>query len=152
MFESLDESGDGTIDAEEFGRLFDSLGAKTSQETLEAIVQSLDKDNSGGIDKEEFLDFFKTHILTDLDHHGIHQLAKDIFVQLDQDGSGEITVNELKTTIDALDADFTMDEIGALVKELDEDDSGSISEHEIVRLLLVKHHHLFEHATLPKLE
>lgn len=151
-FDSLDGSGDGHISADELGKLFQALGTTPPKKTMDAIVAALDKDKSGSIDKEEFLAFFKTYILTDLDHHGIHQLAKDMFAKLDRDGSGEITLSEFKGIIDALDVGFTVDDIGALVNELDEKDNGTISEHELVHLLLVRHHNLFQHACLPELE
>lgn len=53
-----------------------------------------------------------------LDTEGLHHLAKDMFSQLDIDGSGELTLSELKQIITQLDVGFTLDEIGQLVKEL----------------------------------
>ena len=53
-----------------------------------------------------------------LDTEGLHHLAKDMFAQLDIDGSGELTLSEFKQIITQLDVGFTLDEIGQLVKEL----------------------------------
>lgn len=152
IFDALDTSGDGHVSAEEIGQLFENLGAKPTKETMDSIVTALDKDKSGTIDKSEFLAFYKSYIVVELDHRGIHDLAANMFAQLDVDGSGEISLSEFKHIIDALEVGFTVDEVGALVNELDEKDNGTISEHEFVHLLLVKHRRLFEHVPLPALE
>lgn len=57
-------------------------------------------------------------IMVKLDTEGLHHLAKDMFAQLDIDGSGELTLTEFKQIITQLDVGFTLDEIGQLVKEL----------------------------------
>lgn len=92
------------------------------------------------------------NIVVKLDHRGLHELAKDMFKQIDADKSGEVTLSEFKYIISKLDVGFSLDEIGALVKELDESDSGTIGEHEFVHLLLGKHSRMLEHAPLPQLE
>ena len=92
------------------------------------------------------------YILVKVDREGLHHLAKDMFAQLDADDSGEITLSELKDVITKLDVGFTLDEIGELVKELDESDEGTVTEEEFAHLLLEKHCRLFQYAPLPALE
>ena len=87
-----------------------------------------------------------------IDHETLHDLAKDVFAQIDIDKSGEITMSELKHTISHLHAGFSLDEIGALVAELDETGDGTVTEHEFMHLILDKHYRMFEHAPLPSLE
>ena len=87
-----------------------------------------------------------------IDHETLRDLAIDIFAQIDTDKSGEITMSELKHTISQLHAGFSLDEIGALVAELDETGDGAVTEHEFMHLILDKHYRMFEHAPLPSFE
>jgi calmodulin len=150
-FDALDLSGDGNIKSSELGKVLHSLGAKATEESLAAMVAVLDKNQDGNISRDEFLDFYKQHMVFDLDRHGLHELARHMFEQFDSDGNGVITLSEFKTVMDALNVDFSIDEIGELVNELDEDHDGTICEHQFVELLK-KHDHLFEQIKLPKLE
>ena len=63
IFEALDSDGSGEIAAEEIGELFEGLGTRLEEDTLDAIVKALDVDRSGGIKLEEFLDFYERYIL-----------------------------------------------------------------------------------------
>lgn len=150
-FDALDISGDGSISSSELGAVLKALGATATAESLTAMVTLLDKDKDGSISRTEFLDFYKEHMCFDLGHDGLHELAKHLFEQIDADGSGEITLSEFKNVVDSFNVGFSVDEIGNLVNELDEQDNGTIGEHEFVELL-EKHDHLFEKIKLPKLE
>jgi Ca2+-binding EF-hand superfamily protein len=150
-FDTLDLSGDGCIRSTELGQVLVSLGAKATEESLTAMVAVLDKDKDGNISRDEFLDFYQKHMVFDLDHEGLHELARHMFEQFDSDGNGVITLSEFKNVMDALNVDFSIDEIGELVNELDEQHAGTIAEHQFVELLK-KHDHLFEQIKLPKLE
>jgi Ca2+-binding EF-hand superfamily protein len=150
-FDALDKSGDGKIQTSELKNIFKALGAPTTEESLQAIVQLLDKNQDGHISKEEFMSFYSANIRFEHDHHGLHELAHDMFQQFDQDQSGEITLGEFKAVMDAFNVGFTVDEIGDLVNELDEQDNGTIGEHEFLELLET-HHHLFQQNKLPPFE
>ena len=53
----------------------------------------------------------------------------------DKDDAGEITIEEFKRKLDAFNVGFSIDEVGAIVNELDEDNSGTIGLHEFEDLL-----------------
>jgi calmodulin len=150
-FDALDLSGDGCIKSNELGKVLYALGARATEESLTAMVAVLDKNNDGNISREEFLDFYQKHMVFNLDHHGLHELARHMFEQFDSDGNGVITLSEFKSVVDALNVDFSIDEIGELINELDEDHDGTIGAHQFVELLR-KHDHLFAQIKLPKLE
>ena len=152
-FDALDKSGDGQIETAELKTILSSLGAPTTQDSLQRIVQLLDKNQDGHISKDEFISFYQANIIFHGhgDHHSLHHLAHEMFHQFDQDGSGEITMGEFKSLLDAFNVGFTVDEIGDLVNELDEQDNGTIGEHEFLELL-EKHRHLFHRDELPPLE
>eukprot|EP00957_Ditylum_brightwellii_P119938 9153258-Ditylum_brightwellii.AAC.1 len=61
--------------------------------------------------------------------------AEELFLLFDVNGSGDVTIGEFKTSLDAFNMAFTVDEIGELVMELDEDGNGMIGEEEFSDLL-----------------
>jgi calmodulin len=150
-FDALDLSGDGYIKSTELGKVLQSLGAKATEESLAAMVAVLDENKDGNISRDEFLDFYQKHMVFDLNREGLNELARHMFEQFDSDGNGVITLSEFKNVMDSLNVDFSIDEIGELVNELDEQHDGTIAEHQFVELLK-KHDHLFEQIKLPKLE
>ncbi|CAB9508822.1 Troponin C, isoform 1 [Seminavis robusta] len=150
-FDAIDVSKSGTIETSDFGAVLKGLGVAATEESLKAMTAVLDEDGDGSISREEFMNFYRDHIMIQLDDHGIHHLAETMFRQIDADGSGEISMSEFKQVLDSFNVGFTVDEIGELINELDEDDNGTIGEEEFVKLL-EKHRLLFEKIPLPKLE
>jgi Ca2+-binding EF-hand superfamily protein len=150
-FDALDSSGDGTIGNQELKQVLSALGAPATDESLQAMIRLLDHNQDGHISKDEFLAFYSANIILEVDHHGLHELAREMFQQFDQDNSGEITLGEFKEVLEAFNVGFTVDEIGDLVNELDEEDDGTIGEHEFFKLL-EKHRYLFKKHSLPPLE
>jgi Ca2+-binding EF-hand superfamily protein len=65
----------------------------------------------------------------------LKELARTIFEMFDEDGSGEITVEEFKTALEKMNAGLTLDEICAIVKDFDEDGSGEISLEEFEKVI-----------------
>ncbi|CAB9503416.1 Troponin C, isoform [Seminavis robusta] len=150
-FDKIDADKSGTLSTDEIGNLLEFLGAKVTKEALAAIVKVLDKDGSGSISRQEFAEFYRDHIMIELDDHNLHKLAKEMFGLLDADGNGEVTLTELKTVLDSYQVGMTLEDIAELINEIDEQENGTISEHETVHLLK-KHRHLFDRTPLPKLE
>jgi Ca2+-binding EF-hand superfamily protein len=156
-FDAFDLARDGYIEDTEFKEILQKLGAPATKESLEAMINLLDKDKSGRVSKEEFLSFYKDQILSTHhgeDHHGhyhFHETAKYMFALFDTDKSGEITIGEFKSVLDAFNVGFTVDEIGDLVNELDEQDNGTIGEEEFVELLKKKKKYLFKKMEMPPL-
>ena len=150
IFASLDTSGDGKIETSELKTILSRLGAPTTQQSLQRITDLLDSNKDGHISKEEFVSFYAKHISFHVGH-GLHELAHAMFHQFDQDGSGEITMGEFKSIMDTFNVGFTVDEIGELVNELDEQDDGTIGEHEFLHLLM-KNRRMFQKEELPTLE
>ena len=73
-----------------------------------------------------------------------------MFEMFDVDRSNDISLGEFKDIIDNFRVGFTVDEIGYLVNELDDDRSGTIGEEEFLDLLK-KHSYLFQRQVLPRL-
>lgn len=132
-FDAIDADRSGAISHEEFRDLLTRLGADLTDEAFTRMVNTLDADGDGEVTKEEFLTWYFAHSAAD--EMSLEERAKDLFEMFDDDKSGELSIGELKSKIDALDMGFTVDEIGAIVNELDKDRSGTVSDEEFHALL-----------------
>ena len=54
IFESIDADGNGSLEAEEIGKLCENMGAKLTERELELAMRVIDKDGSGAVSFDEF--------------------------------------------------------------------------------------------------
>jgi len=146
-FNLFDASGNGKLDLLEVRQFLQSSGMKMSNDEFENIVAVLDVDGDGEISKQEFLQWYTDNMV----HNDLSsdERAKFLFDIFDTDKSGYITVNEFKHQIDAMNIGFSVQDVGELVGEMDEDGDGQIGLEEFETLLeryypkeLGKMHHL----------
>jgi len=146
-FNLFDASGDGKLDLVEVRQFLQSSGMKMSNDEFENISSLLDVDGDGEISKQEFLQWYTDNMV----HNDLSsdERAKFLFDIFDTDKSGFITVNEFKHQIDAMNIGFSVQDVGELVGEMDEDGDGQIGLEEFETLLeryypkeLGKMHHL----------
>lgn len=132
-FDAFDPSGDGAISHEEFEDLMKNLGASMQSENIARMIQVLDRDGDGEVSKEEFIDWYAHN--AGEENISSHERASYLFGLFDTEDKGELTIGEFKRKLDALNVGFSIDEVGAIVNELDEDNSGTIGLHEFANLL-----------------
>lgn len=155
-FDAIDKSGDGQIEVVELRTLMDRLGLPVTDDAFRAIVKLLDPNGDGIISLEEFSSFYLHNVLQhgDEHHHSRHErmneLAHQIFHQFDKDETHSLTLSEFKAVLESFNVDFTIDEMGELVNEIDHDNTGSIGVHEFESLLM-NHRYLFDSYQLPPL-
>mmetsp|Transcript_27740 Transcript_27740/g.77726 ORF Transcript_27740/g.77726 Transcript_27740/m.77726 type:complete len:788 (+) Transcript_27740:417-2780(+) len=151
-FHAFDASKDGNIATSELTNVMQRLGIHMTEESLSRMVNVLDTDKNGVISEEEFVRFYMKHISVGHNspddhhehdaehgghhhrHHILHERAEFFFKLFDADGSGSISIGEFKTTLDAFEVGFTVDEVGELISELDSHADGTLSLHEFVQL------------------
>mmetsp|Transcript_13247 Transcript_13247/g.30123 ORF Transcript_13247/g.30123 Transcript_13247/m.30123 type:complete len:856 (+) Transcript_13247:238-2805(+) len=97
VFRQIDINGDGHIDQEELGKLFEMLGHEITEQQLGEVFASLDLDGNGEINEEEFT---KWYIKSE---ERILSRVKPIFDQLDADSSGTIDRGEVSLLLKTLD-------------------------------------------------
>jgi Ca2+-binding EF-hand superfamily protein len=131
-FDMIDEDRSGFLTHDEFGAVFGRMGAHLTPQTLEAVVAQFDKDGDGQVAREEFLLWYSDQMGSEI--LPPREQAKKLFRLFDSDSNGEITIGEFKNKVDALHLDFTVDDIGAIVNELDRDRTGSVSVEEFEKL------------------
>ncbi|BAZ52107.1 signal transduction protein [Nostoc sp. NIES-4103] len=126
-FKVFDADGSGAISAKELGEVMRSLGQSPSDIELRDMIKEVDVDLSGSIDFEEFKTLM---VSTQGDRKSRLKLAFSVF---DEDGSGQITTNELHNVMSLFG--LTDAELEDLIKEVDHDGDGSIDFQEFMKLV-----------------
>ncbi len=126
-FKVFDEDGSGAISTEELGQVMRSLGQSPSDTELRDTIKEVDVDLSGSIDFEEFKALM---VSKQGDRNSRLKLAFSVF---DENGSGEITVDEMHSVMSKFG--LTDEELDEMVKEVDHDGDGSIDFEEFCKLM-----------------
>lgn len=126
-FKVFDTDGSSCISVEELGQVMRSLGQSPSEIELRDMIKEVDVDLSGSIDFEEFKALM---VAQKGDRKSRLKLAFSVF---DEDGSGEITANELRSVMSQFG--LTDRELDEMIKEVDHDGDASIDFEEFVKLV-----------------
>eukprot|EP00439_Symbiodinium_sp_Y106_P081675 s107_g20.t2 len=144
MFKTLDKDGEGKLSFEELSDGFLKLAAIMRSNDraigyLNKIFAEADEDQSGTLNKEEFSNIFsESSVQRKMDQLGIHAAdMEDLFGMIDEDGSGQVTVDEVIAAFIQLRDPNTAGERGAallskIFAEADSDKSGSLDKDEFV--------------------
>ncbi|KAG7672229.1 hypothetical protein Ndes2526B_g06781 [Nannochloris sp. 'desiccata'] len=132
LFNSFDLDGDGSITYEEFRqglRASASGGGALSDAEIQKVMQDADVDGSGAIDYNEFL-----ASTVDLRLLQREDLLRKMFLELDADGSGTLTVEEIETALSQTSLGGGIDhaDVLELVKRADSNGDGVIDFDEFV--------------------
>lgn len=126
-FNVFDEDGNGAISTAELAQVMQSLGQNPSETELRDLIKEVDVDLSGTIDFEEF----KALLVAQQGDRGSRlKLAFSVF---DEDNSGRITANEMRSVMQQFG--ITDTELDEMVQEVDEDGDGSIAFAEFCQLV-----------------
>ena len=94
-FDLFDKDQSGSIDAEELGEVFRSLGQHYTEAELEEMIAEIDTDRSGSIEFGEFLHLMRRRMRdTDTEEEMV-----EAFKVFDRDSNGLISWQELKTVM-----------------------------------------------------
>ena len=116
---TFDQDGSGTLDAKELKPALEQLGLKCSDKHCEMILRVWDSDHSGKLDLLEFTDLVK---------------SLQTFAKFDQDGSGDIDIEELRPALNRLGLPSNNVPANAIMRWYDADQSGRIELHEFAVL------------------
>eukprot|EP00439_Symbiodinium_sp_Y106_P081108 s107_g20.t1 len=144
MFKTLDKDGEGKLSFEELSDGFLKLAAIMRSNDraigyLNKIFAEADEDQSGTLNKDQFSNIFsESSVQRKMDQLGIHAAdMEDLFGMIDEDGSGQVTVDEVIAAFIQLRDPNTAGERGAallskIFAEADSDKSGSLDKDEFV--------------------
>ena len=148
LFEAIDADGSGEITLDEFREgLFQKFGMELDDAQFAAVSQVADADGSGNIEMGELIVILRrgedAEAVADRIFHTLWQnlilkgmRVTTLFHLCDDDGSGEITLDELREGM-ARVVDLTLSdyEFGCVSKVADKDGSGDVSVKELVRIV-----------------
>ena len=133
IFDLIDKDKDTKISPEELGPALRVCGASPSQQELEMVIQS-SGDQSNLITFGKFIDIYEKLINNqDSEDDIINELKK-----LDKNGTGNITVNDLKSLLANYGKVLTKEEIDDIIQEANADKSGNINIEKFAKILLGK--------------
>ncbi|KAF9465904.1 calmodulin-like protein [Collybia nuda] len=130
-FSLFDKDKDGTISSHELGTVMRSLGQNPTEAELQDMINEVDIDRNGIIDFDEFLALMVKQS-KEGDEEEEMRLAFEVF---DKDGSGSISVAELKQVMESLGENLTTHEINEMIREADENNDGEISFAEFKKMM-----------------
>jgi len=129
VFESIDKNGDGNITLKE---LKDGLKDVKNKEELMAIMEGADTDGSGTINYTEFI-----AATMEQNMYLKEENLRNAFRMFDKDGSGKISIDEMKQALGAEVEGQTdnEDEWNQLIEEVDIDGDGEIDFEEFISMM-----------------
>ncbi len=129
-FRKFDKDGSNSMSATELAAVLKAVGRPYSlQRVQEAMDIITGGSNSESISFEEFATLLESDLMDDQDKRLLER-----FKLFDADGSGQITLEELKICIRNLDSLVTSDEIQDMLKRADITSDGQISYEEFIEL------------------
>lgn len=129
-FDSIDTDGNGKLDVQELRTFMGQVGMEESFSEL--VLFLFDADHNGTISFPEFTKFLAAIEEMEKDPHKFFKL---VFDALDVDGSGSIEAKEMVEFGRLCGMPMTFDEANQAIKEIDQDNSGSIDFAELCQAL-----------------
>lgn len=136
-FDALDNNADGQLDESEFSDLLEQLGLPVTNEMGQKVVRAMDIDGDGVVLFDEFLLFYESISDVTADHaQSLEETADSLFEIFDSDKSGSIAPSEFAKVLYAFNLGFTLEDIGEILRQVDEDGNGLISREEFVHAIV----------------
>jgi centrin-3 len=130
-FDLFDTDKSGSIDYHELKVAIRALGFDVKKEEVRRILAEVDREGTGTIEFPEFLSIMTEKISArDPDE----EIAK-AFHLFDEDGSGVITLKNMRRVARELGENLTDDELQAMIDEFDKDQDGAINSDEFFAIM-----------------
>ncbi|CAF0728614.1 unnamed protein product [Rotaria sp. Silwood1] len=131
-FRVFDQNGDGSITLSELRIVLDQMGLDPTEEELQDMIREVDEDQSGTISFAEFVDMVKKAV--DTNKSSREELFR-AFQVFDLDQNGFITMEELRTVLQATGDRPTDEDALEMIAEADIDGDGRINYDEFVLIM-----------------
>lgn len=133
-FDLFDTDGSGTIDPKELKAAMQSLGFDAKNQTIFQMISDLDRNKSGDIDFEEFLDMM-TARMSDKD---TREDINKVFRLFDDDGTGSISLKNLRRVARELGETMTDEELQEMVDRADSNGDSLVSADDFYNIMTKK--------------
>lgn len=129
-FALFDIDSNGYIDAKELKAAFRAMGWNINKREAKRMIMSLDKPETGFISVTEFIELCRPRMN---DRDSEEEVAK-VFALFDPEGSGRITLAQLKRIITELGENIEEEEMRDMIKEADRDGKGYVTFEDFYRI------------------
>jgi len=131
VFIYFDADKSGTINVSEIDRILAKLNVKLSRDAYSQLMRNVDRNGSRDLDFEEFCTLMLPVFTGKFDDDDLWYAFK----KFDLDGSGYITVSELKKILSNIGQNFSEYEIETMIRKVDSNFDGKLSFQEFSRLM-----------------
>lgn len=131
-FNVFDESGDGSLQADELATILASMGSNNTKEEIAKMIDEVDEDGSGQIEFEEFLPLMASRMISGSNTLEDFGQAFQIF---DRDGSGKIEAKELQFVMANYGIEVEYEDAEELCRMGDFDGNGNFDQHDFMCFL-----------------
>jgi len=126
VFNQIDTSKDGTIDATELAQLLTKLGVKAAESELHTLFQTIDLNHSGLIEYHEFQIWYLAS------EHRLLQDLESAFLDCDTNGDQEIDLHEMKKLLVRMSCNLTEADMIEAFNKMDGDGDGFVNKEEFL--------------------
>lgn len=127
VFNEFDLDGDNLIQLNELRTAMSNMGTNAKEEEIVAMFQAADVNSDGGISFDEFVKIARAN--------PVALSLKSVFADLDRDGDGYITRDELVDAFNRLGHSLNVEEATALCRHNDVNMDGKLNFDEFVRMM-----------------
>ncbi|XP_006822821.1 neo-calmodulin-like [Saccoglossus kowalevskii] len=134
-FREFDRNHDGFISIDELRRTMKKLGEKITEDELREMMREADQDGDGRVNYREFVKIIRAEDI--LDNHTVDNGPADlmeVFQDIDVDGNGYITADELRGALAKVPDTYTETDIEQMMEEADIDGDGQVNYMEFLRV------------------
>ncbi|CDU24461.1 probable CDC31-spindle pole body component, centrin [Sporisorium scitamineum] len=131
-FELFDTDKDGAIDYHELKVAMRALGFDLKKAEVLKLLRDHDKTNSGLLEWDDFNKIMSEKIAS---RDPMEEIRK-AFALFDDDGTGKISLRNLKRVAKELGETLDDDELQAMIDEFDLDQDGEISQNEFISIMM----------------
>ena len=130
-FDIFDINKIGTIDIYELKTAMRSLGFDPTKNELMEITKEFDRNQTGRIGFPDFMEAMSKKYI----ERNPTELILKAFKLFDSDGSGRISLKNLKRVAKEVGENVSDDELQAMIDEFDKDQDGEINETEFLNIM-----------------
>lgn len=130
-FRLFDSDKSGKIDFHELKVCMRALGFDVPKEEMQSIMKEYDRDGSGFIKEDDFMELMINKIAA-RDPMDEILIAFKLF---DDDGTGKISLKNLKRVAKELGESVTDEELMAMIDEFDRDGDGEIDQEDFIAIM-----------------
>lgn len=132
QFTLFDMNNDGYLDYHELKVALRALGFDMSKREVLNIIEEFDSDNRKLISYDDFYRYVAAKVV---ERDPVEEIRR-AFKLFDDDGTGKISLKNLRRVAKELGENLTDDELMAMIDEFDLDEDGEINEEEFINICM----------------